>query len=237
MVKYRICKLEGVYLSSKEGSKFKMKKLLKIVLLVVMLCVLVVTMTGCGTTDENQTNNTVNNTTETPTVEFSRGEWVENQYNNDFAKIKFNLPEGWVKATDDQIAQLMNVGKEMLNQDQKKLAELAEETTVYGMSANNPNNASSMMIIFEKPILKVTPEYYLKNVKQQLEALTEMDYTVGEQYTTDIAGEQYYVTDAKVEGYNIEQSYYVKAEGDYIIGIIITSTEEGQRDIILNNFE
>ena len=222
-----------------------MKKVLKTLLLAIMLCVLTFTMTGCGEEEETQNQEpsqqqeqeNVSENEESNNENFSRGEWNDNQYNNEFAKITFNLPEGWVKATDEQIAEMMNVGVEMLNEDQQQEAELSEQTMVYGMVANNPNDNSNISITLEKPILTVTPEYYLTSVKQQLEALSSMQYTVGEQYEVDIAGESYIAVDAEVEGYGVCQSYYVKSEGDYIIGIIITAFNRDQVDEILTHFE
>lgn len=218
-----------------------MKKTLKTILIAGLLLCVVLVMAGCGKQEENKENNEVakNSTNElvTNNVEVSRGKWNENKYTNDFAKIKFNLPEGWVKATDEEIANTMNVGIEMLNEDQKKLAEIAEQTTVYCMVANDPSTAASVMIMLEKPTLKVTPEYYLTSVKQQLEAVDSMEYNIGEQYTKNIGGEKYTAMDATVANYPVSQSYYVKAEGDYMVAMIITTTEEGQLDKILNAFE
>lgn len=218
-----------------------MKKTLKTILIAGLLLCVVLVMAGCGKQEENKENNEVaNNSTNelvTNNVEVSRGEWNGNQYANDFAKVKFNLPEGWTKATDEEIANLMNVGVEMLNEEQQKLAEIAEQTTVYCMVVNDPSTSASVMIMLEKPTLKVTPEYYLTSVKQQLEAVDSMEYTLGEQYTKNVGGEEYIAMDATVANYPVAQSYYVKAEGDYILAIIITTTEEGQLDKILNAFE
>lgn len=216
-----------------------MKKVLKTILIAGMLCIVTLTMSGCGKEKEENKNQeeVANNQENTTVVSFSRGEWKDNQYRNDFAKIKFNLPEGWEKATDEEIANLMNIGVEALNEDQQKLAELSAKNTLYGMVANDPNSGANIMITLEKPTLKVTPEYYLSSVKQQLEAVESIKYTVGEAYNKDIAGNKYVVADAKVSGYPIEQSYYIRAEGDYIIGIIITTTGDGQLEEILNCFE
>ena len=221
-----------------------MKKLLKMMLLAIMLCAVTFTITGCGNDEdtqnqeqqENVQENEQNNE-ESNNDNFSRGEWTDDHYNNEFAKITFNLPEGWIKATDEQIAEMMNIGTEMLNEDQQQLAELSEQTIVYGMAANNPNDNSNISVTLEKPILTVTPEYYLTSVKQQLEALSSMDYTVGEQYDVEIGGESYLAVDAEVEGYGVCQSYFVKAEGDYIVGIIITAFNRDQVNEILTHFE
>ena len=220
-----------------------MKKTLKVLLVLVMLCAVTLTLVGCGNDEDTNKDNTVNNESnvnnnnEETTVEISRGEWQGNKYVNDFAGVTFNLPEGWAKYSDEEIAQLMNIGVETLNEDQQKLAELAEQSGVYGMVVNDPSTAANIMVMIEKPVLKVTPDYYLSSIKQQLEAVDAMDYEVGETYTTKIANEDYYALDAVVAGYPISQHYFIKAVDDCFVAIIVTTTAEGQLEEIVNCFE
>ena len=155
-----------------------MKKTLKTMLVIAMLSIVIISMTACGKKEEknidnkkeeniaesinetnknntevvenNQTTTDDNSTTgnETKTTDISRGEWIGNQYVNEFANIKFNLPSGWSKYSDEQIAQVMNVGVELLNDDQKKLAELAQSMVIYGMVANDDTTTKSEDRVF-----------------------------------------------------------------------------------------
>lgn len=246
-----------------------MKKTLKTILVIAMLSIVIISMTACGKKEENNVdnkkeenraesinetnkNNTAvvennqtttddNNTTgnETKTTDISRGEWNGNQYVNEFANIKFNLPSGWSKYSDEQIAQVMNVGVELLNDDQKKLAELAQSMVIYGMVANDDTTKANVSVILEKPAIKITPESYATNLKQQLEAVSSIQYKVNEIATAKVGAEEYIslTSTASVSGVEIGQSYYIRAEGDYIITIIVTTTGEGQLDTILKCFE
>lgn len=246
-----------------------MKKTLKTILVIAMLSIVIISMTACGKKEENNVdnkkeenraesinetnkNNTAvvennqtttddNNTTgnETKTTDISRGEWNGNQYVNEFANIKFNLPSGWSKYSDEQIAQVMNVGVELLNDDQKKLAELAQSMVIYGMVANDDTTKANVSVILEKPAIKITPESYATSLKQQLEAVSSIQYKVNEIATAKVGSEEYtaLTSTASVSGVEIGQSYYIRAEGDYIITIIVTTTGEGQLDTILKCFE
>lgn len=246
-----------------------MKKTLKTMLVIAMLSIVIISMTACGKKEENNVdnkkeenraesinetnkNNTAvvennqtttddNNTTgnETKTTDISRGEWNGNQYVNEFANIKFNLPSGWSKYSDEQIAQVMNVGVELLNDDQKKLAELAQSMVIYGMVANDDTTKANVSVLLEKPTMKITPESYATSLKQQLEAVSSIQYKVNETATAKVGSEEYTLltSTASVSGVEIGQSYYIRAEGDYIITIIVTTTEEGQLDTILKCFE
>jgi len=246
-----------------------MKKTLKKILVIAMLSIVIISMTACGKKEENNVdnkkeenraesinetnkNNTAvvknnqtttddNNTTgnETKTTDISRGEWNGNQYVNEFANIKFNLPSGWSKYSDEQIAQVMNVGVELLNDDQKKLAELAQSMVIYGMVANDDTTKANVSVLLEKPTMKITPESYATSLKQQLEAVSSIQYKVNETATAKVGSEEYIAltSTASVSGVEIGQSYYIRAEGDYIITIIVTTTGEGQLDTILKCFE
>ncbi len=189
------------------------------------------------TTDDN--NNDVTTGNETKTTDISRGEWNGNQYVNEFANIKFNLPSGWSKYSDEQIAQVMNVGVELLNEDQKNLAELAQSMVIYGMVANDDTTKANVSVLLEKPAMKITPESYATNLKQQLEAISTIQYKVNETTTSKVGTEEYtaLTSTASVSGVEIGQSYYIRTEGDYIITIIVTTTGEGQLDTILRCFE
>ena len=244
-----------------------MKKTLKTILVIAMLSIVIISMTACGKKEENNVdnkkeenraesinetnkNNTAvvknnqtttddNNTTgnETKTTDISRGEWNGNQYVNEFANIKFNLPSGWSKYSDEQIAQVMNVGVELLNDDQKKLAELAQSMVIYGMVANDDTTKANVSVLLEKPTMKITPESYATSLKQQLEAVSSIQYKVNETATAKVGSEEYIAltSTASVSGVEIGQSYYIR--GDYIITIIVTTTGEGQLDTILKCFE
>ena len=74
-----------------------MKRNLKILCITGLLFIMVFSLAGCGkeeTTQQPQQN--IENTTTSKQEEsnFSRGEWIENQYVNDFAKIKFTTRLG-----------------------------------------------------------------------------------------------------------------------------------------------
>ena len=242
---------------------------MKTMLVIAMLSIVIISMTACGKKEENNVdnkkeenraesinetnkNNTAvvennqtttddNNTTgnETKTTDISRGEWNGNQYVNEFANIKFNLPSGWSKYSDEQIAQVMNVGVELLNDDQKKLAELAQSMVIYGMVANDDTTKANVSVLLEKPTMKITPESYATSLKQQLEAVSSIQYKVNETATAKVGSEEYtaLTSTASVSGVEIGQSYYIRAEEDYIITIIVTTTGEGQLDTILKCFE
>ncbi len=157
--------------------------------------------------------------------EFSLGEWNDNIYTNDFLGIKFQLPEDWKRFSDEDLAQVMNLGTELLNDDQKKLAELSKINSVSYMGANNPATGDSIMVSSVKSIFDLTAEYFMNGVKTQLQALESIDYEVSEISKEELAGREYYVLTAKSEisGINLIQKFYVYKIDKYFLEIVATT--------------
>lgn len=212
-----------------------MKKAIKIALMILLVASMVFALTGCGEEKENSAvdNNTA---TEEQKAEFSMGEWKGNTYSNEFLGLKFNLPQGWAYSSDEEIAQMMNVGAELLNDDQKIAAELAKLTSVYYMVANNPNTGDSVSILSEKPMMDVTAEYYLDQLKTQLAAVESMNYEIGDTSKEKVSGKEFetLTVTASMSGIEVAQKYYVCKMDEYFVCIIATSTsgETGINDMI-----
>ena len=172
--------------------------------------------------------------------EFSLGEWNDNIYTNDFLGIKFQLPDNWKRFSDEDLAQVMNLGAELLNDDQKKLAELSKINSVSYMGANNPTTGDSIMVSSVKSIFDLTTEYFMNGVKTQLQALESIDYEVSEISKEELAGREYYVLTAKSEisGINLIQKFYVYKIDKYFLEIVAT-TLRGEDTIteMMNAFE
>ena len=215
-----------------------MRKTSKILLIVISLVLVLITLAGCG---NNTTNNTENNTeNQTAKEAIARGTIdANNVYTSEFAGIKFTLPEGWAYSTDEQIASMMNVGVEVLKDQKDNLSEILEQTALYDMVANDQTNGTSVMVMFEKSLLNVNEEFYLNNVKKGLESVTELDYQISGEITTEtVGGKEYKVLTATVPAYNMVQKYYVVKKGDYFVDILVTYID-GVADLnaVLANFQ
>lgn len=219
-----------------------MKKTIKSLLIIFLIASMLFVLTGCGKEEEKTIDD--NTANEQPAqeqkVEFSMGEWNNNVYTNDFLGLTFNLPEGWTYSSDEQIAEMMNLGAEFLNDDQKVAAEVAKLTSAYYMVANDPNTGNSVSIISEKPAMEFTTEYYLNQVKTQLGAVESMSYEIGDISKEKVAGREYDIITATttISGIEFTQKYYVYKMDKYFVSIIATSVtgEDGIKDII-KNFE
>ena len=219
-----------------------MKKFLKITALLLCLTLIVVAFTGCGKKEDTTEDQAVVSEEETTTEkekEIERGKWEDDVYTNDFANITFKLPEGWEYSNDEEIAEMMNIGTELLNDDQQELAKIAEQTSLYDMVASDPSTGASVMVMFEKTAIKVSTSFYINKLKTGLEQVDSINYSIEDDVTTEvIGGEEYTVLKATVPDYNMVQKYYVKAEGNYFIDILVTYVEGlTEESTIMSSFQ
>lgn len=208
-----------------------MKKAIKIALIILLATSMLFVLTGCG--EKKVENNSVtNDQQEEQKVEISMGNWNNNVYTNDFLGLKFNLPEGWTYSSDEEIAEMMNLGAELLNDDQKAAAELAKLTSVTYVVANNPNTGNNVTIMSEKPAMEVTTEYYINQLKTQLAAVESINYEIGNISKETVADREYdtLTVTANVSGIELTQKYFVYKMDEYFVCLLITTTN-GDTDI------
>ena len=221
-----------------------MKKTIKSALIILLVASMLFVLSGCGKDEEKETtkepSDVVEQTTQEQKVEFSMGEWNNNVYANDFLGLKFNLPQGWTYSSDEEIAEMMNLGAEFLNDDLKAAAEVAKLTSAYYMVANDPNTGNSVSIMSEKPAIDVTTEFYLNQFKTQLASVESINYEIGETSKEKVAGREYdtVLVTTSMYGVELRQKYYVYKMDKYFIGIIATSfTGEDSIKDMMKSFE
>lgn len=206
-----------------------MKKIFKVISYVCLILITLVSFTGCSNVikEKISAKNDKN---------ISLGKWEDNVYKNDFLNIEYTLPENWSKYSDEEIAEAMDLGKELLNDEQKMSQKLAELTTVTYMMTSDPSTGNNVILMSEKPILKnMTAENYLNALKTSIEKSENISYEVDQPTSETINGIKYNTLLAKASysGVELKQKYYVRKQGKYFIGIIATSTtgDEGLNQI------
>ena len=88
-----------------------------------------------------------NNTPASPKL--TRGTWTGDEYANEFAGIRFTIPDGFVKLSDEELSEALSLGQEFIDatEDELKLAEL---NTVYDAMVQDPSTGVNVIIMFEK---------------------------------------------------------------------------------------
>ncbi len=156
--------------------------------------------------------------------EFSMGSWNGNTYSNSFLGLKFDMPKGWVRYSDEQIDQLINAGFEIMDGSTEQLKKVAELTSVYYLIAQDPNSGNSVQIMTEKPLQVVSMDYYVSSLTTMLESQTALNYTIKGVKDFKLAGEDFKAVEtvSTVNGLSAVQTIYIRKLGDYFISVIAT---------------
>ena len=187
-----------------------MKKLWMLFLTICMLGMLA----GCGSKDAAK--------------KLSRGTIEGDVYTSEFAGITFTKPESWVYSTDEEIAQVMNVGAELLDRSEfeQKAAEL---TTIYDMMVKDVLWGNNVSVAFENLQLSqasnITVDQYIETVKTlMVQQASVMNYEFGDTAEVKL-GEQTYSrlpATGSYSGISFDQYMYLRKEGVYMIVITIS---------------
>ena len=141
------------------------KKYLKIL---VIGCCITFLLAGCNTKKEmndSENTNEINDSSNVEDmvaskVEFTRGEWNGNTYENNFFNMKIEIPEDWEIKSDEDIEKQYGV------LDDGKNAYL-----IYSLSHDGSQNLTS---ISEKVIDSITEDIYVQSLINQLKNLEQI---------------------------------------------------------------
>lgn len=174
---------------------------------------------------------------QTEKTEFARGEWKDNVYSSQFLGISFTLPAEWAYATDEEIAEMMNLGADLLGNDKEYLAEIAKVKTVYDMMAQDPATGTNVIVMFENLALsvggtKLSEEEYAEILKEQLTAVDTLEYTIGEIAKKQLGGHEFTVLSTTVESAGLQQEYYLLKEGKYMACVLLSGATDGIEQVL-----
>ena len=171
----------------------------------------------------------------------SRGVLNGNVYHSYFSGLTFRKPDDWAFASDDVIAQMINVGAEMLDQSQFEQT-MAQLASVYDMMAANQTNTKNVIVVYENleysNSTSINESDYLVAVKNGLDNQTVADYTTDSTGTVTIGGNTYYKMSltADYSGTLVYQSYTVRKIGKYMTAIICTAGSKEELSEVENLF-
>lgn len=170
--------------------------------------------------DESGTNNRI-----------SRGVINENIYTNTFAEIVFTKPSFWSFATDAELESKFGIVLEGYTEFEQSFI---KNSIIYDMMVTSPLG-SNLMVMYEDLSVSgaqnVSMDMYVKNLLHQLEQQQEtLTYTLKESYEADLGGVEYTVLDleAEADGFTINQRYYIRKKGKYMIGILMSATSDSE---------
>lgn len=178
--------------------------------------------------------------------ELTKGQVVDRVYSNNYFGLEFELPEGWIILTLEEVDQVMNAGKQVLEEVDEDLAEDLSEAQVLGLlgTFKYPLNKQvsfnpSMLVSGEK----VDPLTGISDGKAYLEASKALLIEAGIPYTFDeevttvvINGVTYGTMKATIDSgeMRIIQTYHAAIIKGYAITIVSTYMSEEEAEILMN---
>lgn len=176
---------------------------------------------------------------------FDYGRVENGKYLNSFFGLEVDVPKGWVIQTKEQIDKMTKMGKDLVAGDDKKLKAV--------MKASEINSATLLTVFkyetgsavdynpsftFIAENLKNLPgtksgSDYLFQVRKLLRQ-SQMQYdTIDEKFTkVFIDNQEFYLMNATLPymGMTIKQEYYATIQDRFSLGIIISFTDDEQKN-------
>lgn len=166
-------------------------------------------------------------------TDFKRGVVDGNVYTNEFSGIKLTAPDGWKFADDETILQMMNLGAETAySSNADAVKKIVEQATISDALCMNATSTQNITIAYENLNKNIalstdtTAEDYYAILEKQLAAIPTITYTKESgPETIQMAGKDFLKAVFKAEMNNIEleQAYYLRREGDFILAISCTA--------------
>ena len=191
----------------------------KKILFLILISIISFSLTGCFDGVKKVTNIPKSEKEK----EISLGTWNENVYSNSFFDIKYTMPDGWSKLSDDDLAKLMDLSFDAYKDMDDYAKEVAKQITIYHFSTNNPNTGDNVQLLSESTIMDLTEEYYVDTLSEEFSKMEAVKYEVMEKSEEKIGKYSYKTILLKAVDYDIYQKVYVRKSGKYFISILITS--------------
>ncbi|MBR5515183.1 MAG: hypothetical protein IKU52_03155 [Clostridia bacterium] len=203
-----------------------MKRIIAVFAAILML----LSFVSCGAKEavNNIVEDVVQEVSEQSNKKITRGVIEGNVYTNDYSDLTFTATDGWSYSTDEDLAAVMNIGKEQFaaNDISKNLAELG---TVYDMMVNHTDTGSNFMVMYEN--MDVTnlgrdadENKYLDILKENLSKQSGISYELMNQDTVTFGENDYLKASfsVTVDTVEISQVYYLRSIDNVMCCMIAT---------------
>lgn len=158
-----------------------------------------------------------------------RGTIANDVYTNKDFNISFPIPSGSTIYSDEQIAQMLGIGQNVLSSTGNYTAEQMETAmngTFYDVWFAYPDGMSNAYVAYEN--MKTTGTYgkftakdYVTSMKQQFSAVTAYNYSFDPDTTEILGGETYECLNAKTDA-GIDQKIYIRQVGNYMLCLTLS---------------
>ena len=164
-----------------------------------------------------------------------RGIWDGDTFTSEYLGLRFEKPEGWVVATEEDIMELMGLGAEFIGDDifgegvdMARLMEVANITTIHDIMVSDPLTGTNVQIAYERlifPMNRMTAQEYMETLGGMLESMgMEVDFDFPG--TTGIGNYDWYTFESIMDvGIEVFGRYFVNVQDGFARSISITYSD------------
>ena len=163
--------------------------------------------------------------------DYVKGTVTENGWESEWLGLRFTTPEGMTMSTDEELNEIMGLGEEVLSEDFSELQlEYAKMSSVYEMMSADEPGLTNVMVTAEKMLVSsMDAEAYADAVRQGLESVSQIDYTISEENeNVTIGGTDFVKVSAAADysGVSMYKDYYIGIIGDRAVSIAVTYVDD-----------
>jgi len=161
---------------------------------------------------------------------FTRGTWNGNVFTSDQVGVTFTMPDGWVAATDEEMAEVMGLGADMMSGEiSPAMLEAAGVRVVQDMMVSNPETGAMVQIMAERlvfPNTRISVPAYIENASEMLVTMgMEVDFDFP---NASLGNYTWHVYESAMEimpGINIYGRYFVDVRDGFAITVQIVYSD------------
>jgi hypothetical protein len=182
------------------------------------------------------------------TKNFDYGKVVHNKYINSFFEMEMELYPDWIIQTKEQTEQIAELGKDLLAGDNKNLEAIIEASevntanllAVFKYEQGSPVEFNpSVMVVAENlqnfPGIKSGRDYLFQTKKLLQQSQLKYEYHDKEFRKETINNQGFYLMNLSINfGLEIHQTYYSTIKNGFSISVIITYSDDLQKNELEN---
>jgi hypothetical protein len=161
------------------------------------------------------------------------------RFASEWLNLRFEAPEAFIMATQEEMLGMMELGLEVMEIDQR-FANWADMVVVHEMMAMLPTGAAQVSIVTERLVLSgITTEQYIEASFASVESLLGWDVEFNDDLRTiEFAGLEWYTYTATINAFGMDWSYqYIIRRFDDRMALITIYAMAGQEAYIDTLFE
>ncbi len=197
--------------------------------------------------DNRETDNTLNDSVISEDKEedegeygqFQTGSWDGLTFSNLWLHVEITFPEGSAVFSEEDMRKLVGDSDEILVNSgnyEDIQAKASDALNIYDFMVTMPDGRSSVQLVYlntEKLVSgqEISAEDCLAQMAEDLSAIGDMGYELGEIEKAELAGKEFARLSASLMGGALYQEYYAVRAGDYVAVLTASYEEEGKAAI------